>query len=115
MVNRHNDDNFVSALEGVDVKTSVIGEDSLMSEFRMKKGAVLPPHAHADYEQIGFLVSGNIIVHIGGRPWEMKPGDSWCINKGIEHRAEILEDSVAIEVFTYPREDYVKLLDPASE
>ena len=115
MINRHNEQNFIPVLEGVEVKTTVMGEDSLMAEFHLRKGSVLPSHAHPDYEQTGFLVSGNIILTIGGKTISMNPGDSWCIRKGTEHRADIIEDSVAVEVFTCPREDYVKLLDPASE
>ena len=37
----------------------------------------------------------------------MEPGDSWCIPGHVEHRAEIIEDSVAIEVFSPVREDYL--------
>ena len=35
------------------------------------------------------------------------PGDSWCIGGDVEHGAEILEDSVAVEVFSPVREDYL--------
>ena len=36
-----------------------------------------------------------------------KPGDSWCIPGNVEHRAEVAQDSVAIEVFSPVREDYL--------
>ena len=39
--------------------------------------------------------------------FEAKPVDSWCIPGNIEHGAEILADSVAIEVFSPVREDYL--------
>jgi len=35
------------------------------------------------------------------------PGDSWCVPSGVAHGAEILEDSVVIEVFSPIREDYL--------
>ena len=38
---------------------------------------------------------------------DLMAGDSWCIPSGVEHGAEILEDSVAIEVFSPVREDYL--------
>jgi quercetin dioxygenase-like cupin family protein len=38
---------------------------------------------------------------------ELQPGDSWCIPGGAEHEAQVLEDSVAIEVFSPIREDYL--------
>ncbi len=37
----------------------------------------------------------------------MKPGDSWSIPGDVEHGTEIKEDSVAIEVFSPVREDYI--------
>lgn len=114
MLNRHNDKNFTGMFDGVEIKTTVYGKQSLMSEFRMKAGSMLPEHAHDSYEQTGYLVSGKIVLIIDGQRHDIAPGDSWCIPAGAAHSAEISEDAVAIEVFTYPREDYVKLLDPES-
>ena len=37
----------------------------------------------------------------------MAPGDSWSIPGGMPHGAEVLEDSVAIEVFSPVRDDYL--------
>jgi len=39
--------------------------------------------------------------------FEVMPGDSWCIPGDVEHDAEILEDSLAVEVFSPVREDYL--------
>ncbi len=33
--------------------------------------------------------------------------DSWCLKGGVEHSAEVLEDSVAVEVFSPVRKDYL--------
>ena len=49
--------------------------------------------------RLGFLVSGRMVLHIDGKAHEAKPGDSWTIPKDVIHRAQTLEDSVAIEVF----------------
>ncbi|MDC7226926.1 MAG: cupin domain-containing protein [Spirochaetales bacterium] len=114
MINSHNEANFIEVIDGVEVKSTVYGEKSIMSKFRMRSGHKLPSHNHPDYEQTGYLLEGYIVLSIGGTATEMRPGDSWCIGCGVEHSAEIIEDSVALEVFTYPREDYVKLLDPES-
>lgn len=98
---------YIKALEGIERKTLVYGNNTLMAEFRMLKGSTLPLHSHP-HEQTGYLVSGNVILTIDGEPHDMKPGDSWCIPGGVNHRAEIIEDSVAIEVFSPVREDYIK-------
>lgn len=114
MINKFNDDSFKKVFDGVEIKTTVHGKQSLMTEFRLKAGSSLPSHSHVDFEQTGVLISGKMIICIGGEKTKINPGDSWCIGAGVEHSAEILEDAVAIEVFSYPREDYLKLLDPAS-
>ena len=94
------------ALEGVEQKTLVHGATTLMVEFRLKKGAQLPLHVHP-HEQTGYLVAGRVRLVIGGDEYDVLPGDSWCIAGGASHRAEIVEDSVAVEVFSPVREDYL--------
>jgi quercetin dioxygenase-like cupin family protein len=47
---------------------------------------------------------------IGSECFDVLPGGSWCIPANVEHGAEIVEDSVAIEVFIPAREDYLKYL-----
>jgi quercetin dioxygenase-like cupin family protein len=93
-------------LDGIERKTLVHGENTLMTEFLLRKGAVLPRHAHP-HEQTGYLVKGRIRLFIGTEDYEAQVGDSWCIPGGVEHGADTLEDSVAIEVFSPVRDDYV--------
>jgi quercetin dioxygenase-like cupin family protein len=47
-----------------------------------------------------------MILIIEGERYEVLPGDSWVIPGDVEHGAETLKDSVALEVFSPPREDY---------
>jgi len=88
------------------MKTLVYGEKTLMTEFRLEAGAVLPRHAHP-HEQTGYLVAGRLRLQLGDASRVVEPGDSWCIPSGAEHGAEVMEDSVAVEVFSPVREDYV--------
>ncbi len=97
---------YKRAMAGIEQKTLVYGEKTLMVEFRLYQGVILPLHAHP-HEQTGYLVSGRIRLTIGDVPHEVLPGDSWCIGGGVKHGAEILEDSVAIEVFAPVRKDYM--------
>jgi quercetin dioxygenase-like cupin family protein len=94
------------ALEGIERKTLVHGEKMLMTEFRLRKGSLLPRHAH-EHEQTGYLVKGRIRLSIGTEVYDAQAGDSWSIPGGVEHGAEILEDSAAIEVFSPVRNDYL--------
>ena len=96
---------YRDALEKIKIKTLVYGEKTLLAEFKLDKGAVLPGHKHS-HEQTGYLVSGSIDLTIGGTTHQVAPGDSWCIPGNIEHGAVVHENSVAIEVFSPVREDY---------
>lgn len=98
--------NYAQALPGIQRKTLVHGDKTLMVEFRLDKDSVLPRHSHP-HEQTGYLVSGRMRLTIGEDQYDLSPGDSWCILPDVEHGAEILEDSVAVEVFAPVREDYL--------
>jgi quercetin dioxygenase-like cupin family protein len=100
------DDGYVEVLPGIRRKTLCHGGATLMSEFRLLAGFPLPPHDHSQ-EQTGYLVSGRLRLTIGDETHDVAPGDSWSIPGGVCHGAEVLEDAVAIEVFSPVREDYL--------
>jgi len=100
------EESYRSVLPGIGQKTLVHGEKTLMVEFRLEKGALLPLHSHP-HEQTGYLVRGRLRLTIGAEVHEVLPGGSWCIPGDVLHCAEIVEDSVAIEVFSPVRQDYL--------
>lgn len=106
MFQAHGDRDYRPALPGIEQKTLVYGDKTLMTEFRLGVGRTLPLHAHP-HEQTGYLVKGHIVLSIGEDTYDVHPGDSWCVAGGVQHGAEIIEDSVAIEVFAPVREDYL--------
>ena len=106
MFQKHNKEGYTTPIPGIEQKTLAHGEKTLMAEFLLKKGSALPLHSHP-HEQTGYLIKGHIRVTIGSQTTDCMPGDSWCILGGVDHKAEILEDSVAIEVFSPVREDYL--------
>jgi len=106
----HSSDGYHGIIDGIKIKTLNHGKHMLMTEFTLEKGALLPAHAHP-YEQTGYLVSGRMHLYIGDAVREVAPGDSWSIPGDVTHRAEVIEDSVALEVFSPVREDYMKYLD----
>ena len=103
---RATNEGFIKVADGIERKTLVFGEKTLMTEFRLKKGKTLSIHRHP-YEQTGYLVSGHLVLIIDGERFEMTPGNSWSILGGIEHGAEVKENSIAVEVFSPVREDYL--------
>ena len=93
-------------LEGVDLTTLVHGEKTLMGQFKIAKGSIIPTHSHP-HEQTGFMIFGKLRFNVDGEVTDVETGDSWCLPGNIKHSAEALEDSVIIEVFSPVREDYL--------
>ncbi|NVN92379.1 MAG: cupin domain-containing protein [Desulfuromonadales bacterium] len=108
MFERFGEDGYARPLDGIRQKTLVYGDKTLMVEFRLTRGATLPRHSHP-HEQSGYLVKGLIRLTIGEETYNASAGDSWCIPGDVFHSANIIEDSVAIEVFSPVRKDYLPL------
>lgn len=106
MFTRQSSQGFIPAVPGITRKTLVHGESTLMSVFHMAAGSQLPLHSHPN-EQTGYLISGHIQLFVEGELYDAHPGDSWCIHANVPHRAEIVDDSVVIEVFSPVRADYL--------
>lgn len=107
MFNKHSDSGYASPMDGIQQKTLVHGAKTLMTEFRLRKGSIVPQHSH-QHEQTGYLVTGKVKFNAGSEVIVCRPGDSWCIQSDLEHGAEALEDSVLVEVFSPVREDYLQ-------
>jgi quercetin dioxygenase-like cupin family protein len=106
MFQKKGDQGYVLALDGIHRKTVAFGNKTLMSEFKLKKGSTLPQHTHP-YEQTGYLINGRMTLCIGEEQYDVEPGDSWCIPENVQHSALTLEDSIAVEVFSPLRKDYL--------
>jgi quercetin dioxygenase-like cupin family protein len=99
-------DGYVDAVPGIRRKTLAHGDATLLTEFRLEAGAVLPVHDHP-HEQTGYLVAGRLRLTVRDETRDMSPGDSWSIPGGVPHGGEALEHAVAVEVFSPVREDYL--------
>jgi quercetin dioxygenase-like cupin family protein len=84
----------------------VHGEKTLMARFKLDKGCAIPNHNHP-HEQTGLLLSGRMLFTVDGIEYDVSPGDSWCIGSDVLHSARAVEDSVAVEMFSPVREDYL--------
>ena len=107
MFYKKNDEGYHSRVKGIDQKTLVYGERTLLAEFLLKKGSIIPQHSHP-YEQTGYLVSGHMIFRVGNERYDFQVGDSWCIPMDAPHKVDVLEDAVVVEVFSPTREEYIK-------
>ncbi len=108
MFNKKSKTGYRTARQGVVFKTIAFGDLTHLTEFHLAKGSIIPAHSHP-HEQTGYLVSGRMSFTIAGKTFETGPGDGWNIPGGVEHRVEVFEDCVVIEVFSPVREDYLPL------
>jgi quercetin dioxygenase-like cupin family protein len=91
---------------GVFMKPLSWGDNTLLCEFRLNKGAVIPAHQHP-HEQTGYLVKGSVRFFGDEGEKVVTPGYSWCFKGGRIHGAEALVDSILIEVFSPIRQEYL--------
>jgi len=95
----------VEMLPGIIRRTLSEGAHTMLCELRMKAGSVVPPHTHP-HEQTGYLASGRFRFRLGDQWRELGAGDSWSVPGGVEHEVEVLEDAIAIDVFSPARDEY---------
>ena len=65
-------------------------------------GTISPVHDHPE-EQFGYILKGSFEVTIGDRKELLKAGDCYFIPGGVPHQFHMIEDSVAIDVFSPKR------------
>ncbi len=83
------------------------GATITIARFRLQKGAVIPEHSHAN-EQISTIESGSLRFVVGGEEIVVGAGQSLSIPPNVSHRAVAEEDSVAVDVFSPVREDWLR-------
>ncbi len=88
------------------MKALTFGDNSMLCEFHLKKGSVVPLHQHPQ-EQTGYLISGRMRFSGENGEFVAGPGSSWSFKGGVNHAADVLEDTVLVEVFSPVRMDYL--------
>lgn len=100
----------------------ITGDNMMIAHVYIKKGGVVPKHSHHN-EQITYILSGALKFLLGDDQTEEKivrAGDVLVIPPHQPHSAEALEDTVDVDIFNPPREDWLDgtdayLRDGASE
>lgn len=83
------------------------GRYATVARIRLQKGAVVPLHSHPN-EQISMLESGALRFAIDGEERIIRAGEMVVIPPYVPHRVEAIEDSLAVDLFSPPREDWVR-------
>ncbi len=90
-------------------RSLITGERAMLAHVYLKKGAVVPMHSH-DNEQITYVLQGALRFRIGdGGPdgLVVRAGEVLHLPSDMPHEAEALEDTIDVDVFTPPRQDWL--------
>ena len=88
----------------------VVGQEIMLARVLLKKGCIVPLHSHAN-EQLTYIVEGALKFYIDGQEIVVRAGDVLSIPANMPHKAEALEDTVDLDVFTPPRSDWINKTD----
>ena len=91
----------------------VTGERIMLAHVYLKKGCIVPRHQHEN-EQITYILDGALRFWIGEEETEevvVRAGEVLHIPSNIWHKAEALEDTLDVDVFSPPRQDWLDKTD----
>ncbi len=91
----------------------ITGERVMVSHVYLKKGAIVPQHNHHN-EQITYILEGALRFWIGEEESEVidvRAGEVLHIPSMVKHKAEALEDTLDVDVFSPPRQDWLDKTD----
>jgi quercetin dioxygenase-like cupin family protein len=91
----------------------VTGTRVMLAHVYLKKGAVVPKHSHEN-EQITYILEGALKFFLGEDGKEtltVKAGEVLHIPSNYPHEAHALEDTLDVDVFSPPREDWLNKTD----
>jgi quercetin dioxygenase-like cupin family protein len=82
-------------------------ETMTIARIALRKGAMVPEHAHAN-EQVSTIESGRAKFVLAGVETILHTGESMHIPSNVPHSVEALEDSIAVDLFSPRREDWIR-------
>jgi quercetin dioxygenase-like cupin family protein len=91
----------------------ITGNDIMLAHVFLKKGCIVPKHQHHN-EQMTYIISGALRFWIGEDGAEevvVGAGAVLHIPSNVWHRAEALEDTLDMDIFSPPRADWLNHTD----
>ena len=85
----------------------ITGDRMMLAHVYLKKGAIVPRHSHQN-EQITYILEGGLRFWIGEDESQMidvLAGEVLHIPSLVQHKAEALEDTLDVDIFSPPRFD----------
>jgi quercetin dioxygenase-like cupin family protein len=83
-----------------------LGESLTVARVEVKKGAVTQSHSH-ESEEIVVVLKGAWRFHVGPREVTLRTNQMVAIPPGVPHSSEALEDTIALDICTPARADWL--------
>ncbi len=87
----------------------ITGERAMLTHVHLDKGAVVPMHSHEN-EQITWVLKGALRFWIDSEdsaPIDVREGEVLVLPSWVPHKALALEDTLDVDIFTPPRQDWL--------
>ncbi len=91
----------------------ITGDRMMLAHVYLKQGCVVPKHSHEN-EQFTYILEGALRFWIGEDEKEevvVRAGEVLHIPSMVWHKAKAIEDTLDVDVFSPPREDWLKKTD----
>jgi quercetin dioxygenase-like cupin family protein len=91
----------------------ITGDRMMLAHVYIKKGGVVPQHSHEN-EQITYILEGGLRFWIGAdesQVIDVLAGEVLHIPSHVPHKAEALADTLDVDVFSPPRQDWLDKTD----
>ncbi len=101
------------AMKGTITRRLITGERMMIAQVVLKKGDFVPQHSHHN-EQLTYIISGALHFHLGEKGEHelvVRAGEVLVIPSNLPHSALALEDTLDVDVFSPPREDWLNKTD----
>jgi len=85
----------------------------MLAHVYLKKGCVVPKHSHEN-EQLTYILEGALRFKVGDDGAEeivVRAGEVLHLPSNLPHEAHALEDTLDVDVFSPPREDWLNKTD----
>ena len=96
-------------LKGTITRKIITGERMMIAHVHLMKGDEVPRHAHEN-EQLTYILEGALHFWFGERDERelvVRAGEVVVIPSNLPHRALALEDTLDVDVFCPPRQDWL--------
>ena len=100
-------------LKGGISRRLITGKGVMIAHVYLKKGDDVPQHSHEN-EQITYILEGALRFWLGPKGDQeitVRAGEVLVIPSNLEHRALALEDTLDVDVFNPPRQDWLNGTD----